>query len=569
MPDDEVSGPEPEPSDSPEPADPGDSQSTGAAGSGDAPGRPEVGDPSGRAGDAGQSGIGRTVGFTVLGTILPGIGLIAARRRLLGGIVLGVFAVLVLGLAIWAIVRTDALIAALVDPQLLRGVGIGLVVLGLAWVVVIVVSHLMLRRTPMTRGQRAGTGVLVGALCFVIAAPMAIAARYSYDQASLVSTVFRQESQSHSATRPNDQGGRHLRHGSGDHQHPWAGTSRVNVLLLGGDAGKDRTGNRTDTIMVASIDTKTGDTTLVGLPRNTARMPFPKNSPLHKYYPQGFTDGNGLDPEYFLNAMYENVPKKVPKNVLGKTDNLGADAMKISIGDAIGLKIDYYVLINLKGFIQLVNALGGITVNINTYVAIGGDTDTGKPPDSYLKPGPDQHLNGKKALWFARGRYGASDFQRMDRQRCVINAMINQANPANVLTRYESISQAGKKIAKTDIPQEKLSAFVTLSNRVKHGHVRSVVFKNAHHGFYSAHPNFKLMRKRVQKSIKESKKPPQPAQGSTKSPNPEPKSSSSTHGSASASPSASPSSSSSQGSRSASNACAYDPHKAAHAHKPQ
>jgi LCP family protein required for cell wall assembly len=495
------------------------------------------------------------VGFTVLGTILPGTGLIAARRRLVGGIVLGVFLALVLGLGIWAIADTDSLISALVNPRLLRGVGIGLVVLGVAWVVVVVVSHLMLRRTPMTRAQRAGTGALVGVLCFVVAAPMAIAARYSYDQASLVSTVFRQESQSHSATRPNDVPPPH-----GDGDHPWAGKSRVNVLLLGGDAGKDRTGNRTDTIMVASIDTQTGDTTLVGLPRNTARMPFPKHSPLHKYYPHGFTNGNGLDPEYFLNAMYDNVPEKVPKNVLGKTDNLGADAMKISVGDAVGLKIDYYVLINLKGFVQLVDALGGITVNINEYVAIGGNTDTGKPPDSYLKPGPHQHLKGKKALWFARGRYGASDFQRMDRQRCVINAMINQAHPANVLSRYESIAKAGKKIVKTDIPQEKLSAFVDLSRRVKNGHVRSVVFKNAHHGFYSAHPDFQLMRNRVKKSIQESKKPPK------KTPKPKAKTSSSAHQSPSASPSAS---SSSQNSRSTSNACAYDPQKAAHAHKPQ
>ena len=46
-------------------------------------------------------------------------------------------------------------------------------------------------------------------------------------------------------------------------------------------------------------------------------MPFPSGSPLHKYYPNGFTNGDGNNAEYFLNAMYDNVPKSVPKNVLG------------------------------------------------------------------------------------------------------------------------------------------------------------------------------------------------------------------------------------------------------------
>ncbi len=77
-------------------------------------------------------------------------------------------------------------------------------------------------------------------------------------------------------------------------------------------------------------------------------MPFPKSSPLHRYYPNGFTNGDGNDAEYFLNAMYDNVPSNVPKDILGPTDNLGADVLKLSVGEALGLKIDYYVLINLR-----------------------------------------------------------------------------------------------------------------------------------------------------------------------------------------------------------------------------
>jgi LCP family protein required for cell wall assembly len=501
----------------------------------------------------------RTVLLTIAGAIIPGLGLIAANRRRAGGIVLGVFVVLVLGVAIWAITDTESLLSAAVDPRFLSFLAIGLVVAGLLWIGVVIATHLSLTGRSLRPAQRVGGSVLVALLSFAVAAPMAVAARYSVDQASLVQTVFQGQSKSNSATRPTAQ--------PTSRHNPWLGKPRVNILLLGGDAGSDRTGTRTDTVIVASIDTKTGDTTLISLPRNTARMPFPDDSPLHKYYPNGFTDGNGDDAEYFLNAMYDNVPKKVPHDILGKTDNLGADVMKISVGDAVGLKIDYYMLIDLSGFRQLVDALGGITVNINTYVAIGGNTDLHIPPKSYLKPGPHQHLDGDKALWFARGRYGADDFQRMDRQRCVINAIIDQANPGNMLTRYEAIAKAGKKIVRTDIPQESLSAFVDLSLRAKKGNVRSIVFKHGKNGFSSPDPDFDLMREQVAKSLDETK-------DGAKSSSSDKKSSGSSDGSSKPSASSGSSDSNDSGSddkaesESTKDACAWQPDVAAKAQPP-
>ena len=155
----------------------------------------------------------------------------------------------------------------------------------------------------------------------------------------------------------------------------------------------------------------------------------------------------------------------------------------------------------------MINALGGIKLNINTYIPIGGDTDRHIPPKEYLKPGPNQKLNGRSALWYARGRYGSDDFARMDRQRCVINAIIKQANPTNMLARYEDIVKAGKQLVYTDMPREVLPLMVDLSLRVKDGNVRSVVFKSGVAGFSSSNPNFSLMHKRVKAAISESKHP--------------------------------------------------------------
>ena len=450
----------------------------------------------------------RTVGFTVLGTVVPGVGLIAAGRRVVGSVVLALFVLTLAALGIAFLVDRDALISIGVDPTTLRRLSIALIVVAALWVTVVVATHLTLRHRP-TGPQRVIGGVLVGVLAFAVAAPLAVAARTAYVSAGLVGTMFQSSANSNSATRPT-----FAPTHAGDKEQqsdPWADKPRLNVLLLGGDAGKGRVGTRTDTVILASIDTRTGDTTLFSLPRNTARMPFPSDSPLKRYYPNGFTDGNPDNAEFFLNAMYRDVPVKVPGDVLGKTDNLGADVMKLSVGQALGLKVDYYALINLQGFSKMVDALGGVRLNINTYIPIGGNTDLHIPPKEFLHPGANQKLDGRSTLWYARGRYGSDDFARMDRQRCVVNAMIKQANPTNVLTRYEDIANASKSIVYTDIPQEVLPSMVDLSLRVKKGNVRSIVFKNGVSGFLSTNPDFSLMRSRVKKAIDEAKSDNTPA----------------------------------------------------------
>ena len=452
--------------------------------------------------------------FTVAGAVLPGLGLIAARRRVLGAVVLGVFVVTLAVIGVYALVDFQGLLHIGVDPTLLRRVAIGLVAAGAVWVSVVVATHLALRRRP-SRGQRVVGGVLVGVLAFAVAAPMAVAARTAYVQAGLVGTVFKSSRDTHSATRPTMPAAPAGQGAAA--QDPWAGKPRLNVLLLGGDAGKGRTGTRTDTVILASIDTATGDTTLFSLPRNTARMPFPPKSPLYKHYPNGFTNGDGENAEYFLNAMYDNVPNAVGKDALGPTDNLGADVMKLSVGQALGLQVDYYVLINLQGFAKMIDALGGVRLNINTYIPMGGNTDLHIPPKEYLHPGPNQKLDGRSTLWYARGRYGSDDFARMDRQRCVINAIVKQANPANLLSRYEDIAGASKSIVYTDIPQEVLPALVDLGLRVKNASVRSVVFKNGEKGFISANPDFPLMRQQVKKALGEAKTTNSPSAPQTKS----------------------------------------------------
>ncbi len=326
------------------------------------------------------------------------------------------------------------------------------------------------------------------------AAPVLRGAQYALVTADGVEKVFKEDVKS--ATTPK----------GATAEDPWAGQERVNVLLLGGDSQAGRTGVRTDSVILVSIDTETGKTVMFSLPRNLMYAQFPDDSVLHDLYPDGYRTNQG-DPAFdMLNAIYGQVPALHP-GVLGDSDNEGADAVKLAVEGSLGLSVDYYLLVNLDGFKEVVDAMGGITVNVNEPVAIQGNTDAGIPPVGYIEPGPDQTLDGYHALWFARGRYGSDDYERMDRQRCAINALIEAADPATLVTRYIDIVKAGKEIVYTDIPRRIADDFVELLLRVKEGKIRSVVFKTSDK-FNSGDPDYDYVRETVQNALHPPKREP-------------------------------------------------------------
>jgi anionic cell wall polymer biosynthesis LytR-Cps2A-Psr (LCP) family protein len=113
---------------------------------------------------------------------------------------------------------------------------------------------------------------------------------------------------------------------------------------------------------------------------------------------------------------------------------------------------------------------------------------------------------GHDALWYARGRYGLDDYKRMERQRCVINAVVQQTTPAKVLANFQSIASAGENTITTDVPRDLLSDLVDLGLKVKGTPLRSVVFSPGDAGFQSYDPNWPAVRARVQKALRETAK---------------------------------------------------------------
>jgi LCP family protein required for cell wall assembly len=425
-------------------------------------------------------GLTAALALTVVNAVLPGTAFLAARRRRLGALVLVLFLLLVGGAAWLATAgqRTAARVA--VDATALVWVFGGLVALGLLWVVVVVAGYRVLLPPRTSRGGKFLGGVLVAALVVGIAYPVVTAGQVALAQRGLIDDLFA-DRESATVTEAAD---------------PFGDQERVNVLLLGGDGGEGRDGVRTDTVIVASVDTETGDTTLFSLPRNLEDLPFPEDSPLAEAYPDGFDAGS--ESESLLNAVYRNGPAEYP-DVLGPTDDPGADFLKLGVGEALGLDLHYFVLVNLDGFSRLVDALGGITVNVNYWVPINGNPGTGELPDDYIEPGPDQRMDGQRALAFARGRFGLTDYDRMARQRCTIDAIIDAADPVTLLERYQELAATTQDIVSTDIPRSALDDFVDLAFLVKDAEVRSVVFDDT--VIDPAYPDYDRIRAIVDEAL--------------------------------------------------------------------
>jgi hypothetical protein len=102
----------------------------------------------------------------------------------------------------------------------------------------------------------------------------------------------------------------------------------------------------------------------------------------------------------------------------------------------------------------------------------------------------------------------------MDRQRCLLDALIAEAKPLRLLQRYEALATTGKKIVRSDIPQKLLPAFADLSLKVKDTHVKSVVFRRSDR-FAPENPDFKWMRSQVKRALAPPKKASSPPGGAS------------------------------------------------------
>jgi LCP family protein required for cell wall assembly len=276
---------------------------------------------------------------------------------------------------------------------------------------------------------------------------------------------------------------------------------RYNILLMGGDAARDRLGLRPDSMSVLSIDAVTGSVVNIGIPRNLQRAPFAKGSPMQALWPDGYNCGDVC----LINAIYKDVTDNhadLYPNAAAQGSNPGVEATKEAIEGVTGLTIQSYVLVDMAGFKALINALGGITIDVKERLPIGGQQDsyTGAPINvqGWIEPGV-QHMDGKTAIWYARSRHSTSDYDRMKRQREVEDAMLAQMDPANVLSHFKDIAAAGRQLLTTNIPNGMVSTYLDLALKAKKLGIQKLELVPP--TVDVVHPNFTAIHAMVQQAI--------------------------------------------------------------------
>jgi LCP family protein required for cell wall assembly len=245
---------------------------------------------------------------------------------------------------------------------------------------------------------------------------------------------------------------------------PWDGKERLNILLIGAD--EQGGGINTDTLITVSIDPVTKQVAMFSLPRDTKNVPVP-SGPARSVW--GRVYGNKI------NSFYMNNRNRSDLWPGGKSTR-GYNALKSLLGELYGLDIKYFVKVNFEGFRNVVDAMGGVTINVQ--IPIVDDSfpaGSGRSRRLYIPSGL-QHMSGAQALRYARSRNTSNDFDRAARQQRVLLSLREQADPQALIPQIPALVDALKKTVKTDIPIDQIDELLGLASQVDTANIRSYVF---------------------------------------------------------------------------------------------
>ena len=363
--------------------------------------------------------------------VLPGVP--AFRRTPPLALLLAVLGIVVPVLGVlWAYANRGDLIGFALDERFLLGVVVvGLVAIVVRLAAIAEVAHAF-RRTPGIGGRAAVATVVVLALSL----PVLWVAFRANEARGAVSNVF-SSSDGEPLFEPAVGGGDDGATGDGgadDAADVVDPDSIKNILLLGGDAGPGRWGLRTDTMIIVTVHEASGRTSLVSIPRNLTQLQFPPGTPLHDAFPDGFND--------LANAVFPYVSTREELMEYYGRSGLQAEAVALSqaIGYSLDVKIDDYALVNMQGFLEVIDAIGGVDIQIDQALPMPGTIPGAKHelPDT-LGPGL-VHLDGTLAIAYVRSRSADSDYQRMGRQRQLLSALGSQVSTTDALRAFGSVT---------------------------------------------------------------------------------------------------------------------------------
>ncbi|ALG28284.1 transcriptional regulator [Glutamicibacter halophytocola] len=273
---------------------------------------------------------------------------------------------------------------------------------------------------------------------------------------------------------------------------------RYNIAVFGADSGSNREGVRTDSVALLSVDAKTGKTLLISVPRNFQGARFADDSPMKKIWPDGYNCGN----DCIFNAIYRNAADEHADAFPASVKNVGAQAAMDALEGTTGLPVQGYVMVDMAGFEQFVDALGGVTINSGGWVPYNGKYYPNSTVRTHWFAPGTQTFNGKHALWFARSRDFTDDYHRIKRQQCLQQAIIKQFTPQTILTNFTSIMSAGEQLVETNIPAGQLGSFVSLAEKVSSQPMaRLTLGAPDFERSFSTYPDFDKLQERIRTLI--------------------------------------------------------------------
>lgn len=266
----------------------------------------------------------------------------------------------------------------------------------------------------------------------------------------------------------------------------WAADGQLNVLLVGIDAGagEDRSlGLRPDSMILLQVDIATGRAAMYGIPRDLINVPLPPESA--KYYAcHCYGPGPGqLKTDYLIDYLWNEAANVHPAwySQYGTgNDNTskflrGLGALKGAVSELANLQVDGAVVINLAGFVKLIDALApnGLSINVPYEVKQQPQyayslSDGRRIFNIDIKAG-QQVMTGEVALEYARLRHVTgydSDYYRMERQQLILRAVRDQVNPCGLLPQVLGILGALGGAVWTDLPQSDVATVAALAAKV-------------------------------------------------------------------------------------------------------
>ena len=409
----------------------------------------------------------RAVTLMLMTLLVPGSAQLVSGRRRAGMVAIRTWLSLVV-LALVAVVVSyfwhGAAFWAGTDTTVLQLIRLALVVLAVGWAYLIVDAWRLGQPLTLQRQHRLAVVGVNGFLCFSVAGALLFGAHMVDVQRKFMISMF------------------------GDGAAVGAHHGRFNVLLMGGDSGAGRWGLRPDSMTVASIDAETGRTVLISLPRNMQNFPFAEGSPMAEEFPGGF-DVEGM----YLNSVATWALDHT--DLFPGSENPGVDATISGVEGITGLRMNYWAMVNLEGFKDLVDAVGGVELNVRQPIPVGLPYED---TFHYIEPGT-RVLDGHDTLWFARAREGSDDYSRMARQKCVMSAMLQQVSPQTAVTNFQDIAKASSAMVSTDIPRGEVDRFADLALKAKDQKIATLSLVPPM--INTAHPDIALVQQKVQAAI--------------------------------------------------------------------